>query len=209
MTNILALLPLVLTMNLGPQIITAIVTITGQKPVNKSLVYLVGIAIAVSVAGFASFLFFNFVNKGGTSGGQSAASNTINYILAGLLAVLGVWVFTQRKKAQTPKWMASIQDASLKRLFTMGLLLYSIFPTDFVVLLSVGRYMAKNEMHYYSIFPFFALTLLIAATPLMSFLLFKKRAERVMPRIQTWIDSNGWVINEVVILFFIVMLFFG
>jgi hypothetical protein len=38
---------------------------------------------------------------------------------------------------------------------------------------------------------------------------FQERAERVMPRIQTWIDSNGWVINEVVILFFIVILFFG
>ena len=91
----------------------------------------------------------------------------------------------------------------------MGLLLYSIFPTDFIVLLTVGQYMAKHKMNYYSIFPFFALTLLIAAIPLLSFLLFKKRAERVMPRIQTWLDSNGWVINEVVIVFFIVMMLFG
>ena len=78
MSNILVLLPMVLTMNLGPQIITAIVTITGQKPVKISLVKLVWIAIAVSVAGFASFLFFNFVSKGGTFGGQSSASNTTN-----------------------------------------------------------------------------------------------------------------------------------
>jgi len=90
----------------------------------------------------------------------------------------------------------------------MGLLLYSIFPSDFVVLLTVGQYMAKNKLHYYSIFPFFALTLLIAAIPLLSFLLFRKRAEQVMPRIQTWLDTNGWIINEVVIVFFIVMLLF-
>jgi hypothetical protein len=195
-------------MNLGPQIITAIVVITGQKPVKKSLIYLAGIAIAIAAVGFAAFLIFNFVNEGGTSSGQSTASSALDYVFAGLLAVLGIWVFTQRKKAQKPKWMASVQDASSKRIFTMGLLLYSFFPSDFVVLLTVGQYMAKNKMHYYSIFPFFALTLLIAAIPLLSFLLFKKRAERVMPRIQTWLDSNGWVINEVVIVFFIVMLLF-
>lgn len=102
--------------------------------------------------------------------------------------------------------MASIQDASSKRIFSMGLLLYSIFPSDFVVLLTVGQYMARNKMNYFSIFQFFALTLLIAAIPLLSFLLFKKRAERLMPRIQTWLDSNGWIINEIVIVFFIVML---
>lgn len=208
MTKILALLPLALTMNLGPQIITAIVVLTGQKPVKKSLIYLAGIAIAIAMAGFAAFLIFNFVNEGGTSSGQATASSALDYVFAGLLAVLGVWVFTQRKKAQKPKWMASIQDASSKRLFTMGLLLYSIFPSDFVVLLTVGQYMAKNKLHYYSIFPFFALTLLIAAIPLLSFLLFRKRAEQVMPRIQTWLDANGWIINEVVIVFFIVMLLF-
>jgi len=61
MTKILALLPLALTMNLGPQIITAIVVLTGQKPVKKSLIYLAGIAIAIAMAGFAAFLIFNFV----------------------------------------------------------------------------------------------------------------------------------------------------
>jgi len=209
MSKILALLPLALTMNLGPQIITAIVVLTGRKPVRKSLIYLAGIAIAIAVVGFAAFLVFGYVSEGGTSSGQSTANSTLDYVLAGLLAVLGVWVFTQRKKAQKPKWMASIQDASSKRIFTMGLFLYSFFPSDFVVLLTVGQYMAKNKMNYYSIFPFFALTLLIAVTPLLSFLLFRKRAERVMPRIQTWLDSNGWIINEVVIVFFIVMLLFG
>jgi hypothetical protein len=208
MTKILALLPLALTMNLGPQIITAIVVLTGRKPVRKSLIYLTGIAVAIAVVGFAAFLVFGYVNEGGTSSGQSTASSTLDYVFAGLLAVLGVWVFTQRKKAHKPKWMASIQDASSKRIFTMGLLLYSFFPSDFVVLLTAGQYLAKHKMNYYSIFPFFALTLLIAAIPLLSFLLFKKRAERVMPRIQTWLDSHGWVINEVVIVFFIAMLLF-
>ena len=118
-------------------------------------------------------------------------------------------MFTQRKKAQKPRWMASIQDASSKRIFTMGLLFYSVFPSDFVVLLTVGFMLAKNKMHFYSIYPFFALTLLIAAIPVLSFLILRKRAERMMPRVRDWLDSHGWIINEVVIVFFILMTMFG
>lgn len=209
MSKLLALLPLVLTMNLGPGIITAIIVMTGNKPIKKTLLYLAGAATGVIVMGLVAFLIFNLANMSGTGSSQSTTSQVLDYVVAGLLAGLGVWVFTQRKKARKPKWMASIQDASSKRIFTMGLLFYSIFPSDFVVLLTVGFMLAKNKMHFYSIFPFFALTLLIAATPALSFLLFRKRAERVMPRVRDWLDSNGWIINEVVIVFFILMTLFS
>ncbi|MCG2796884.1 MAG: GAP family protein [Actinomycetia bacterium] len=209
MSEILALLPLALTMNLGPGIITAIIVMTGNKPIKKTLLYLAGSALGVAVMGFAAFLIFDFVSKGGTSSGQSTMSRVLDYVFAGLLAVLGVWVFTQRKKAQKPRWMASIQEASSKRIFTMGLLFYSVFPSDFIVLLTVGYLLAQHKMHFSSVFPFFALTLLIAAMPVLSFLLLRKRAERVMPRVRDWLDSRGWIINEVVIVFFILMTLFG
>jgi threonine/homoserine/homoserine lactone efflux protein len=207
--NFWAILPLALTMNIGPQIITAIVVLTGTKPVRKSLVYLAGIAIAITVLGLAAFLIFGAVNSSGSTGSESTVSQVLDYVFAGLLAALGVWVFTQRKKARKPKWMASIQDAGQGRLFVMGLLLYSFFPSDFVVLLTVGQYLSKHKLNFYAIVPFLALTLFIAAVPLLSFLLFRKRAEKAMPRIQEWLDANGWVINEVVIVFFIYMMLFG
>jgi hypothetical protein len=40
-------------------------------------------------------------------------------------------------------------------------------------------------------------------------LLFKKRAERIMPGVQDWMDSHGWIINEVVLFFFILLTLFG
>ena len=209
MSKFLALLPLALTMNLGPGIITAIIIMTGKKPLKKTLLYLAGVAIGFIVMGLVAFLIFSAVNTSGTSSGQSTASRVLDYVFAGLLAVLGVWVFTQRKKARKPRWMASIQDASSKRIFTMGLLFYSIFPSDFLILLTAGQYLAKHKMHFYSILPFFALTLFIAAMPVLSFLLFKKRAERIMPGVQDWMDSHGWIINEVVLVFFILLTLFG
>lgn len=209
MSKLLEVLPLVLTMNLGPGIITAIIVLTGNKPIKKTLLYLAGATTGAAVMGFVAFLIFDFVNKGGISSGKLTTSQVLDYVFAGLLAVLGVWVFTQRKKAQKPRWMASIQEASPKRIFTMGLLFYSVFPSDFVVLLTVGFVLVKDKMHFYSIFPFIALTLLIAAIPVLSFLLVRKRAERVIPRVRDWLDSHGWIINEVVIVFFILMILFG
>ena len=209
MSNLLRLLPFALTMNLGPGIITAIMVVTGNKPMKKTLLYLVGAAVGTLVMGFMGFLVFDYVIKGGVSGGQSTTKMVLDYVFAGLLAILGVWVFTQRNKARKPRWMSSIQDASSRRIFTMGLLFYSIFPSDFAALMTVGYLLAKNKMHFYSIFPFFVLTLLIAAIPILSFLLFRKRAKRVMPRVRDWLDSHGWIINEVVIVFFILMMLFG
>ena len=209
MSHFLAVLPMALTMNLGPGIITAIVVMTGKKPIKRTLLYLAGVAIGVIVMGLVAFLIFSSIKTGGTSSSQSTASRVIDYMLAGLLVVLGVWVFTQRKKARKPRWMASIQDASSMRIFTMGFLFYSIFPSDLVILLTVGQYLAKHKMHFYSILPFFALTLFIAAMPVLSFLLFKKRAERIMPGVQDWMDSHGWIINEVVLFFFILLTLFG
>jgi threonine/homoserine/homoserine lactone efflux protein len=209
MPGFLVLLPLALTMNLGPGILTAIILLTGKKPINKTLLYLAGITIGLIAMGLIAFLIFDSINASGTATSQSTQSRVIDYVLAGLLAVLGVWVFTQRKKARKPKWMASIQDASSKRIFTMGLLFYSIFPSDFVILLTAGQYLGKHKLPFYHMVPFFALTLFIAAIPVLSFLLFRKRAELKMPGVQDWLDSHGWIVNEVVLVFFILLTLFG
>jgi threonine/homoserine/homoserine lactone efflux protein len=209
MPGFLALLPMALTMNLGPGILTAIILLTGKKPFKKTLLYLAGITIGITVMGLVAFLIFDFVNTGGTTSDQSTASRVLDYVFACLLAVLGVWVFTQRKKARKPKWMASIQDASSKRIFTMGLLFYSVFPSDLIILLTAGQYLAKHKLNFYHMTPFLALTLFIAAIPALAFLLFKKHAERVMPGIEDWLDSHGWIVNEVVLGFFILLTLFG
>jgi high-affinity Fe2+/Pb2+ permease len=209
MSNLMVLLPFAMTMNIGPGIITAIILTTSKNPIKKTLLYLAGAATGVAVMGFIAYIVFDLVSSGGGSGGQSTSGQVLDYVFAGLLAVLGVWVFTQRRKVQKPRWMTSIQEGSSKRIYTMGLLFYSIFPSDLAVLLTVGYILAQNKMHFYSILPFFALTMVIAAIPILSFLLFEKRAERVMPRVRDWLDSHGWIVNEAVITFFIVMLLFG
>ncbi len=208
MTTILAVLPLALTMNLGPQIITAITLITAEKPVKKSLMYLLAIFIASTSVTLAAFFIFQAFQTKSTTPSQSSGNEALDYVIVGLLVFLAVYVFLNRKKNTKPKWLSTLQEADTRRIFILGLGLYSFFPTDFICNVTVGQYLASHDMNFYSAFPFLALTLLIAALPLLSFLLFKKRAEKVMPRIQEWLDTHAWIVNEVVIVFFICMTLF-
>lgn len=208
MSKILAVLPLALTMNLGPQIVAAIVLVTGKNPVKKSLAYLAAVFVTSTTITLVAFIVFQYVNSGPPTGGQSETSQILNYVFAGLLALLALRVFLKRKEKRKPKWMSTLQDAKAGSVFKTGLMLYSFMPTDLVSMLTVAQYLATRKLHFSSCFPFLFLTLLFAAFPLLFYLLFKKRVQAVMPRVQNWMDNHAWIINEIVIMFFICMVLF-
>jgi threonine/homoserine/homoserine lactone efflux protein len=210
MSKILAVLPLAITMNLGPQIVTAITLVTGKNPVKRSLVYLAAIVLVVTTITFVAFFAFGLAKTSGPSTAKSQTSQILDYVFAGLLAILAVRVFLKRKQQlEKPKWMSTIQEAESKRVFVIGLMLYSFMPTDIICMLTVGQYLASHKMHFASVIPFLAVTFFIAALPVLSYLTFKKRAETAMPKVQEWLDTHAWVVNEVVIIFFIFMMLFG
>ena len=209
MSTILAVLPLALTMNLGPQIVTAVILVTGKNPIKKSLTYLAAIFVAVNAITLLAFLAFYYVNTGSSAGETSQTTHIVDYVFVGLLAFLGLKNFIKRKQVtKKPKWMSSLQEAEGKSIFKIGLLLYSFMPTDLITMLTVAQYLTSNQMHFSACFPFIALTLLIAASPLLFYLLFRKRAEAAMPIVTDWMDTHAWVINEIVIAFFICMILF-
>jgi Sap, sulfolipid-1-addressing protein len=47
--------------------------------------------------------------------------------------------------------------------------------------------------------PFLALTLLIAALPLLANLLLGRRAKEAMPKVRDWMTSNSWLVNIIVL----------
>ena len=154
----------------------AIMLVTGRDPVKRSLVYLAAIAVTVNAITLVVFLAFNYFYSGQSDSGKSGLSQVLEYIFVGLLAFLAIYVFLKRKEARKPKWMSTIQDADAKKVFRLGLTLYSFMPTDLITMLTVGKYLASNKMNFFSCFPFILLTILIAGLPLLFYLLFKKRA---------------------------------
>ena len=50
-----------------------------------------------------------------------------------------------------------------------------------------------------------ALTLLFLALPSLLLLVFRERGQAFLPKARDWMNTNSWVVNEIVIGFFIVI----
>jgi hypothetical protein len=49
-------------------------------------------------------------------------------------------------------------------------------------------------------------TILIAALPVLSYLLFRRRAQQVMPKVRDWMNTNSWLVNIIVYVVFIFLI---
>jgi hypothetical protein len=209
MTRILAVLPMALTMNLGPQIITNITLLTVDNPVKKLLCFLAGALVSSTTITMIAFIVIKLINvTPKVSGNTSTTQQVVDLIFVALLLFLMVRTFLKRKKREEPRWLSGVENATPKKVFVLSLMLFSFMPTDLIAMITVAGYLVRSKLHFYSVFPFIGLTLLIASLPLLAYLLFRKPAERVMPGVRDWLDKNAWVVNEVVLVFFVCMILF-
>ena len=74
-----------------------------------------------------------------------------------------------------------------------------------VLLGSVALLLSARDEAWTHALPFIGLTLLFLATPALTVLAFRERAKVFLPKARDWMDENSWVVNEIVLVFFIVM----
>jgi hypothetical protein len=122
-----------------------------------------------------------------------------------LLVVLAVYVFAGRKKAEPPKWMGKLQDASPGFSLKLGALLLGIFPTDIITSVTVGTHLAREGEEWVDALPFIGLTLLLLALPAILVLLLGKRAQEFLPKVRDWMNTHSWIVSEAVIVLFIAL----
>jgi hypothetical protein len=205
----LAVLPLAITMNAGPQIMSALIFVTAQKPLKLSAYFLAGVIIAVSVGVTVTFSLASVLGNGlslGDSSDSGSLGNIIQYVLVGLLVFASIRSYLTRATSEPPRWLGALQNAKPTTAFTTGLLLLSVFPSDLVVLMTVGVNLAQSNSSLLSALPFVVATILIAALPLLSYLLFRRRAERMMPKVRDWMNTNSWLVNIIVYIVFILLI---
>ena len=77
---------------------------------------------------------------------------------------------------------------------------------DVIVLLTVAANLQQNDAGLVAALPFAATTLLTAALPLLLYLIFHRRALRLMPRVREWMNANSWLLNVITCLVFIVLI---
>jgi hypothetical protein len=81
-----------------------------------------------------------------------------------------------------------------------------VFPSDLVILVTVGINLAQQNASLVGALPFVAATILIAALPVLAYLLFRRRAQRVMPKVRDWMNTNSWLVNIIVYIVFILLI---
>ena len=207
----LEILPLAITMMAGPQIMSAIIFLTTSKPVKVSASFVAAVAIATTVgviiARALGALLGNVVPLGDPSDPRSIG-HIIQYLLVGLLVFFAVKNYVNRETIEPPRWLGTLQSADWKTAVKTGLLLILLFPSDLIILLTVGTNLEHNDLGLVGALPFIAATTLIAALPLLLYLLFHSRAQRLMPQVRDWMNTHSWLVNIIVCVIFVALIVF-
>jgi len=181
----------------GPQILSAIFLATSEHWRRNSAAYLAGAALSVTAIVTIAY----FVGSGVSDAG--ASDDTLDIVVLVLLVAAALHTFLGRKEAEPPKWMGRLQTANPKFSFRLGFLLLGVFPTDILTSWAVGTYLASHGDPWWHYLPFVGLTLLFLALPTILILVFGHRAQAFMPKVRDWMNTNSWIVSEIVIVFFI------
>jgi len=205
-TNIL---PLAITMMAGPQIMSAIIFVTSERALKNSLAFVAGVLVATIIGvavllGVQSLLGDNV--SLGDSSDNGSAGKIIQFALVALLVAAAIKNYVGRETIEPPKWLGKLQQADAKQAVRTGLLVILVMPSDLIVMLTVATNLEQNGNSLGDAVPFILLTALIAALPLLGYLLFHRRAVRAMPNLRDWMNTSSWLVNIIVCAIFIVLI---
>jgi Sap, sulfolipid-1-addressing protein len=205
--DFLKILPLAFVMVAGPQIISAFFFATSESWKQISAAYVVGAAISIPLVIGAAYLLTKGAGEGDESGGSGLTAT--DYVILALLAFAAVRTFLKREESESPKWMGKLQTMAPKGAFVLGFFLLGVFPSDLVTSISVGAYLSNHGDTYLHAIPFVLLTLLLLSTPALLVVTLGNRAQTLLPKVRDWMNQNSWIVSEVVIVFFILIILTG
>lgn len=205
--DILKVLPLAFVMVAGPQIISSFFFATSPSWKKISAAYVLGAAISIPLVVGAAYLFTKGAGGDDEAGGSGLA--TADYIVLALLAFAIVRTYLKRDESEPPKWMGRLQSATPKTALVLGFLLLGFFPSDLVTSASVGGFLSSHGDSYLQALPFVLLTLLLLATPALMVVAMGDRAQALLPKVRDWMNTHSWIVSEVVLVFFVVIILSG
>lgn len=199
----LSVLPLAVTMLAGPQIMSAFLFLTTRRAVATSAAFVAGVAVAASAGVWVARWLAGLLPL---TRGDGALGEWLQYGLAAVLLVVALDNWLRRAEVRPPRWLGRLLEAGPGTGFRVGLLLIGLFPSDVLVMLTVGLQLARQGLPWTAALPFLVATVLLAAAPLLGYLLFRRRAERLAPRARDWLTGHSWLVNVVACLIFVVLL---
>jgi hypothetical protein len=203
----LQILPLAVTMMAGPQIMSDIIFITSGRPVPINGAFVLAVAIAATAGtavatGLVSLLGLDL----GNSSDSGSTGSIIQVALVALLVLAAIKNVVRRETIESPKWLGALQEADEKKAFMTGLLVILAMPSDLIIMLTVGTNLQQTNSSFAAALPFIGATVLVAALPLLGYLLFRRRAQTAMPKVRDWMNNNAWAVNVIVCGIFILLI---
>ena len=119
----LTVLPLAITMNAGPQIMSAIIFVTANKPIKLSAYFLTGVVIAVTVGVTVTYTLASVLGNSvslGDSSDSGSIGNIIQYLLVGLLIILSIKSYVGRETSEPPRWLGALPNAGPRSCQSLG-----------------------------------------------------------------------------------------
>jgi hypothetical protein len=203
----LQILPLAITMMAGPQIMSAIIFVTGSDAVRVSLAFLLGVAVAATAGTAIAKLLVSALGIDlGDSSDSGSTGTVIQIALVALLVLAAVRNYIKRETVEPPKWLGALQTAGPRKALTTGLFVILLMPSDIVVMLTVATNLEQTSSSFTEALPFIGATVLVAALPLLGYLLFRRRAKQAMPKIRDWMRDQAWAVNVIVCVIFIALI---
>ena len=199
------LVPLAVVMVAGPQIISAIMLATSENARKNSLGYVCGAMLSTLLATSVFYFAAGLLHAKAASGDSSPSSKWLDWIFVAVLVAAALRVYLRRADNRTPKWMGKLESATPWLSLRIGFLLFLLMPTDLMMTFTVGVYLGSHGLPLAYAAGFWLLTLIFISLPLLLLLLMGKRAGTVLPKMRTWMNSNSWIVSEVVIGFFLAM----
>jgi threonine/homoserine/homoserine lactone efflux protein len=203
----LQVLPLAVTMMAGPQILSDIIFITSGRPVPVNGTFVLGVAVAVTAGTAIATGLVSLLGIGlGDPADSGSAGTIIQVALVALLILAAIKNVVRRETIEPPKWLGALQEADQKKAFQTGLLVILAMPSDIIIMLTVGTNLQQTDSSFAAALPFIGATVLVAALPLLGYLLFSRRAQTAMPKVRDWMNNNAWAVNVIVCGIFLLLI---
>lgn len=197
--DFLRVLPLTFVMIAGPQMLSAIFLATNEDWRRNSAAFVLGAAVSISLVVSIAYV------SGVGAAGRGTPGEALYVVVLAVLLVAMVQTYLKRETSEPPKWMGKLETATPRFSFRLGFLLLGLFPTDLLTSVAVGSYLASQGAPLRYATGFVALTLLALALPSLAVVALGRRAETWLPAVRDWMNANSWVVNEAVILLFVLL----
>ncbi|WGK64986.1 GAP family protein [Croceiramulus getboli] len=199
-----AILPLALTVMLGPQILVAMLLVTREDAVSSSLVYVSAVGITLLTTTYVYYRLAQATDLHTLAVGNRPSFRYVLILL--FIYLIGRSILNRKQITEPPKWMQGITKASYGKIFALGCALIAFMPTDIAVSFSVGSLLHSQDLIFWKILPFLGVVMIIAALPLLFFLALGSRGPQYLQQVNQWLNTHGYLINVILFSYFIFLL---